>query len=112
MVSQVHHVFSQTSNAVILIAVNQSCVTNAISISLYARARAAAVRIKFLVYLKIRNSTTSQEVARVTMEKILVEPRDGTVASCLSNLLQTSADDALASGDTFKVGLSGKALPR
>lgn len=44
------------------------------------------------------------------MEKILVEPRDGTVASCLSNLLQMSADDVLASGDTFKVGLSGGSL--
>ncbi|KOC63226.1 6-phosphogluconolactonase [Habropoda laboriosa] len=44
------------------------------------------------------------------MEKILIEPRDGLVASCLSNLLQTSAEDVLASGDTFKVGLSGGSL--
>lgn len=41
------------------------------------------------------------------MEKILIEHRDGSVVSCLSNLLQTSAEEALASGDTFKVGLSG-----
>ncbi|XP_050579132.1 6-phosphogluconolactonase [Bombus affinis] len=44
------------------------------------------------------------------MEKILVEPRDGTVVSCLSNLLQTSAEEALTIGDTFKVGLSGGSL--
>lgn len=44
------------------------------------------------------------------MEKILVEPRDGTVVSCLSNLLQTSAEEALTIGDTFKVGLSGDIL--
>ncbi|CAK9803119.1 PGLS [Anthophora plagiata] len=44
------------------------------------------------------------------MEKILIEPRDGLVMSCLSNLLQTSAEEALASGDTFKVGLSGGSL--
>lgn len=42
------------------------------------------------------------------MEKILIEPRDGSVVSCLSNLLQTGANEALASGDTFKVGLSGE----
>ncbi|XP_043248228.1 6-phosphogluconolactonase [Colletes gigas] len=44
------------------------------------------------------------------MEKILIEPQDGLVVSCLSNLLQTSADQALAGGDTFKVGLSGGSL--
>lgn len=41
------------------------------------------------------------------MERIFIEPRDGLVVSCLSNLLQTSAEKTLASGDTFKVGLSG-----
>lgn len=41
------------------------------------------------------------------MKKILVEPRDGSVESCLSNILQTSAEEAFASSDTFKVGLSG-----
>ena len=41
------------------------------------------------------------------METILIEPRDGTVVSCLTDLLQTSADEVLADGDTFKVGLSG-----
>ncbi|OAD62087.1 6-phosphogluconolactonase [Eufriesea mexicana] len=44
------------------------------------------------------------------MEKILVESQDGPVVSCLSNLLQTSADEALASRDIFKVGLSGGSL--
>ncbi|XP_006624668.1 6-phosphogluconolactonase [Apis dorsata] len=44
------------------------------------------------------------------MEKILVEPRDGSVVSCLSNILQTSAEEAFASSDTFKVGLSGGSL--
>lgn len=44
------------------------------------------------------------------MEKILIEPRDGLVVSCLTNLLQTSAVEALATGDTFKVGLSGGSL--
>ena len=41
------------------------------------------------------------------METILIEPRDGTVVSCLTDLLQTSADEVLADGDAFKVGLSG-----
>ncbi|XP_078040608.1 6-phosphogluconolactonase [Augochlora pura] len=44
------------------------------------------------------------------MEKIIIVPRDGSVVSSLSNLLQTSADEALANGDTFKVGLSGGSL--
>lgn len=44
------------------------------------------------------------------MEKILIDPRDGSMVSCLSNLLQTSAEEALASGETFKVGLSGGSL--
>ncbi|XP_053971507.1 6-phosphogluconolactonase [Hylaeus volcanicus] len=44
------------------------------------------------------------------MEKILIEPKDGLVVSCLSNLLETSAEKALAGGDTFKVGLSGGSL--
>lgn len=44
------------------------------------------------------------------MERIFIEPRDGLVVSCLSNLLQTSAEKTLASGDTFKVGLSGGSM--
>ncbi|XP_076649469.1 6-phosphogluconolactonase [Halictus rubicundus] len=44
------------------------------------------------------------------MEKILIDPRDGSMVSCLSNLLETSAEEALASGETFKVGLSGGSL--
>lgn len=41
------------------------------------------------------------------MKEILIEPKNCVIVSYLSNLLQTSAEEAFASGDTFKVGLSG-----
>ncbi|XP_034177693.1 6-phosphogluconolactonase [Osmia lignaria lignaria] len=41
------------------------------------------------------------------MEKILIEPQNCIIVSYLSNLLQTSAEEAFANGDTLKVGLSG-----
>ncbi|XP_076171440.1 6-phosphogluconolactonase [Ptiloglossa arizonensis] len=44
------------------------------------------------------------------MEKILIWPQNELLVSYLSNLLQTSAEEALVDGDTFKVGLSGGSL--
>ncbi|KAG7211502.1 hypothetical protein KM043_010771 [Ampulex compressa] len=44
------------------------------------------------------------------MAKILIDPRDGSVVSCLSNLLKQSADEAIARDDIFKVGLSGGSI--
>lgn len=42
--------------------------------------------------------------------KILIESRDGPVVSCLANLLKESAEEAIARGGTFKIGLSGGSL--
>lgn len=91
----------------VLIAVGRYHITNTSTLHLHPRHLVPRSATSSLVYTEYPTVQRPFRSCVRIMETILIEPRDGTVVSCLTDLLQTSAEEVLADGDTFKVGLSG-----